>query len=282
MNNIAHIFILLLFSISNGIASIKYGYGKLRGMEFPFIYHLTEDEVYRHYKTDDIENRRNQSEYKLYSHLSIKQNNSNIFATVNFNNLSKEDYFIHRGMLTLDEIKYSNRSSSSMCGGAFQISTDDIQLDYIGSRCEFDNYSFENDWVKVPSQGDISFKFIINNYYVFLPKMHNYNINSLDYYVADTKWFTISKIYKKLFIILNLKYEPCEEILPGEIRFYYNGVGYCESNAKSNDSIEYFLRKSHLTGGDKGLYFNIRTNQVTFNANGFQIESPYKKSINNY
>ncbi|HGY7189163.1 TPA: hypothetical protein ACNTQE_005269, partial [Escherichia coli] len=68
------------------------------------------------------------------------------------------------------------------------ITTNNVLLDYLSSKCEFDEYNFDHDWIEIPARQSRVFSFILNDAYVFLPGEHRYDIGSLEYYFTDVRW----------------------------------------------------------------------------------------------
>lgn len=257
-------------------AFIQYGYGKLNGARYPFIYLLSGKENSIRYKTSYYENRKEQDKHGIYAKLSIERVNHQMVATVIFNNISKRNYLVHRNRLSLnnDVIKVNSNYYHRMCGGAFLIVTRNVRLDYIGSRCEFDENIFENDWITVPARQQVSFKFILNDFYVFFPGDNNYNIGSLEYYITNEEWVLVKKIYHSLFDMIEYEYQSCATLYFNKAYLYKGGGDSCESDI-SKDNVRYFIANLNLNGGLDEMYFQIRSNQVEVNVDGDEIESIY-------
>ncbi|EML4683403.1 TPA: hypothetical protein U2L42_002557 [Citrobacter amalonaticus] len=252
---------------------IKYGYGRFSGIDRPFIYILHPDDDNHYFGISLLQSNKSQLQHNLYTHLSVKRKEHKIISVVTFLNKSEKSYFIHRNRLTLDTEGGSFHSFSQMCGETFLITTNTIRLDYLGSRCEFDRYYFDNDWVEIPSHRSISFNFIISDVYVFLPGKHRYNFGSLEFYVTDSKWITIKKINRLMFDIFQYKYKAFSQpehgyLFPLEERHY---------DHEQYDIRELF-QSLNLNGGQGNMYFNIRTNQLIIDIDGNEVDNiPYIK-----
>lgn len=266
MNNIIY-FMLLLFSFcilqQGNASSIKYGHGNSNGFEIGKIHRLSDDETIFNYKISENENKNQQLKYNIQVALLIKQEDSHLLASVLFNNKSRGSYFVHRNRLTLDNNGADIDATSEMCGESFLITTGNIALDYSGHKCEFDESSFEYDWVEIKPSKGVIFNFDLGKHYNFLPKNNSYNIGSLEYYVADEKWFTVKKIYKYFFRIMNIRYEACDSTSKEVL---------CKFNPQPEDTIKYFLETFYINGGREGEYFKIRTNQMKMNVDGDHIK----------
>lgn len=195
--------------------SIVYGYGQCCGMEHPSSYPLSIEEKKNYYKLSTSDNNKEQNSRKLFAHLSVTKVNYYVIAKVKFINLSKDNYFVHRNRLALANDWANVKPFYYMCGKSFIITTNNTLLDYVGKRCHFDKYYFENDWVEIPSKQSRSFGFVLNNEYAFLPGRHRYDIGSLEYYVTDEKWIVMKKIYRSLFNLIGFRFGICSRMSVG-------------------------------------------------------------------
>ncbi|WP_410751705.1 hypothetical protein [Citrobacter sp. U14242] len=277
MNNIFYFIILFCsfftFAGENYFSAI-YGYGKRNGGDYPFVYPLSLENKKNHYILDSFDNNKEQDLHQVFAYLSVKKKEHQVLAKVTFKNLSKESYFVHRNRLTLDNDGTGSGIISSMCGKSFIITTNNILLDYLSSKCEFDEYNFDHDWIEIPAGQSRSFSFVLNDAYIFLPGEHRYDIGSLEYYFTDAKWIRKKKIYRSLFYIIKFRVGICSSRLGGDYIFQENN-SYCEPEDENLIDIEYFLWRLGLNGGHEGMYFNIRTNQVVIDIDGCDIHSLY-------
>ncbi|EAN4681796.1 hypothetical protein EHN46_23220 [Salmonella enterica] len=256
--------------------SLMYGYGKRSGVQYPFIHPLSLEERNLYYALSLSGNNKEQNFHQVFAYLSVEKKDRRVLAKVTFKNLSKESYFVHRNRLALDNDWADIANFYLMCGKSFMVTTNNIQLDYMGNRCEFDEYYFDNDWVEIPAGQSRSFGFILNDAYIFLPGEHRYDIGSLEYYVTDAKWIRRKKIYRSLFDIMEFRIGVCSSRLGGEYLFPKDN-GYCGPEDEDSIDIEYFLRQFRLNGGLKEMYFHIRTNQVEIDIDGRDIHALYNK-----
>ncbi|HHG9604176.1 TPA: hypothetical protein ACUKE6_004924, partial [Escherichia coli] len=114
-----------------------------------------------------FDNNKEQNLHKIFAYLSVEKKKYQVLAKVTFNNLSKESYFVHRNRITLDNDDAEVGIISSMCGKTFAITTNNVLLDYLSSKCEFDEYNFDHDWIEIPARQSRVFSFILNDAYVF-------------------------------------------------------------------------------------------------------------------
>lgn len=277
MNNIFYFIILFcsFFSFADeSYFSIIYGYGKHNGADNPYVYPLSIENKKNYYMLSSFDNNKEQNLHQVFAYLSVEKKVHQALAKVTFNNSSKESYFIHRNRLTLDNDGEDVSTISSTCGKTFVISTNSILLDYLSSRCEFDEYNFDHDWVEIPAGQSRSFSFVLNDAYVFLPGEHRYDIGSLEYYFTDAKWIRKKKIYRSLFDIIKFRVGICSSRLGGDYIFQKNN-SHCEPEDEDLIDIEYFLWRLGLNGGLEKMYYNIRTNQVVIDIDGSDIHSLY-------
>lgn len=266
---------MLFFSFADeSYFSIIYGYGKLNGVDYPHIYSLSLENKKSYYVLSSFDNNKEQNLHKIFAYLSVEKKKYQVLAKVIFNNLSKESYFVHRNRITLDNDDAEVGIISSMCGKTFAITTNNVLLDYLSSKCEFDEYNFDHDWIEIPARQSRVFSFILNDAYVFLPGEHRYDIGSLEYYFTDVRWIRKKKIYRSLFDIMKFRVGICSSRLGGDYLFQKDN-GYCASEDEDSINIEYFLWRFGLNGGIEKMYFNIRTNQVVIDIDGSDVHSLY-------
>ena len=90
------------------------------------------DVIYPRFHIGDAQSKALQEEYKLSVKLDVKKKDKYLQARVVFQNKSTTPYFVHKNMLA------RARSFDPLCGNAFSIATDGIELKYLQTVCHYD------------------------------------------------------------------------------------------------------------------------------------------------
>lgn len=291
----AMIFVFLIFTsigvVANfitGMPFLKYGYGLIDwGSEAksirPEIYDLnksweyelaltnrTESKVSGFFSYYNIPDAKNKIEHGVDVNLDIKQVNSNVIATVSFNNKSGNDYYIYRNNLNTSN---EDITFGVLCSSSFLITTENIRLDYIGRYCDLDIDDIVNGWKKIEAGRIFSFTVTLNRAYEFLPGKHQYRIGSLDYLLITPRGVYEYAIYDLMFSILSghCSYEN-EALLPMMTKNCWFSI-----QCKSNDGyLKILLANVGIDGKSADNYFKIRTNQVSVSINADDETSYYQ------
>lgn len=272
------IFLILFFipytSASEDVLLTKYGYGSLiwNGekhdvpaiWQYPINLDYSGNEIFNNYELSDIQNEFNKSKHKLDARLKVIQKDGNLLAIVTFYNRSINSFYIYRNRLPANLYFYP------LCGDAFSINADSIHLDYLGRRCQFDNWEEKKSWRKIRVGETYGFIVKLNDAYAFPPGIRRYNIGTLEYTIVKDEWFIEQSIFSSLFSILKWQY-TCEGRKGVD---YINRVRWpCEFG---NPDIEDFFSKLGYDGFSDNYYFKIRTNQVNILIDGDALHSFYK------
>lgn len=208
--------------------------------------------------------------------LSVKQQENEVLASISFQNKSKEDYFIHISRLPFNPGKKNDRFYL-LCENIFNIVSGNIQLDFLGSRCDLDYDLFINDemseWVEIKKNKDVSFDIVLNGSYLFLPGTKEYDIRTFDYIIAKNKWFVLKHINEKTFSIMDFSYSECR---PEYIFYYVQKLNeICDSNIWKTEAIQDFMSLYFPKGDENNNYFLIGSNKTSVNINGDKVKSFY-------
>lgn len=144
---------------NNNILLKEYGYGSLywRGQKHnkPNIYNLLESNEYipegtpvseigQNYIITQDENKKLQSIIGISSNLFVKIKGNNVIAEVKFLNNSNKSLYIHKKNIPL--------SNGKLCDNRFLITTDNIELDYLGGWCNYGAELLTHDWHEIPEK----------------------------------------------------------------------------------------------------------------------------------
>lgn len=272
------LFLILFFipytSASEDVLLTKYGYGSLiwNGekhdvpaiWQYPINLDYPSNKIFNNYELSDIQNEFNKSKHKLDARLKVSQKDGNLLAIVTFYNRSINSFYIYRNRLPANLYFYP------LCGDAFSINADSIHLDYLGRRCQFDDWGEKKSWRKIRVGETYDFTVKLNDAYAFPPGIRRYNIGTLEYSIVKDEWFIEQSIFSSLFSILKWQY-TCEGRKGVD---YINRVRWpCEFG---NPDIEDFFSNLGYDGFSDDYYFEIRTNQVNILIDGDALHSFYK------
>lgn len=184
------LFLILCFipytSASEDVLLTKYGYGSLiwNGekhdvpaiWQYPINLDYSSNKIFNNYKLSDIQNEFNKSKHKLDARLKVSQKDDNLLAIVTFYNRSIHSFYIYRNRLPANLYFYP------LCGDAFSINADSIHLDYLGRRCQFDDWEEKKSWRKIRVGETYDFTVKLNDTYAFPPGIRRYNIGTLEHW----------------------------------------------------------------------------------------------------
>lgn len=226
--------------------------------------------IHPYYDVGDYESKIEKNKHHIDIHLTVHQRNTSVLATVIFYNSGQQAYFVHRSRLATKE------SFFPLCGHAFSIATNGISLAYLGRRCQFEDEDNDEkpDWVKIPAGERFSYTAKLSDVYSFLPGKRRYNIGTLKFFMANDTLFYEKRIFKRIFSILNWKFEKCET---NKYSYFFEKINeLCGVNAPWNeDTAEGLLRKFNYDGFSPSGYFEARSNQVVIEIDGDNLTSPY-------
>ena len=209
--------------------------------------------IYPRFNIGDAESKALQEEYKLSVKLDVKKKNKYLQARVVFQNKSTIPYYVHKNMLA------RARSSDPLCGNAFSIATDGIELRYLKMVCHYDQ---DEEWEKIPAGGTFAFSANLNEAYAFPSGYRRYNIGSHTYQVVTENWFQEQNINEAMFAILDWEYH-CK--IKKNVSYIESGRAVCDHEKKSFSA---FILLSGLRSEISENEFYIRTNQVTIYVDG--------------
>lgn len=242
----------------------KYGYGSLYWKQEkhtePGVYNILDSneyipentsirEIAPSYSISQHENIQIKNELNVSASLSVTSKKKDIVATVSFFNRSNNSLYLYKKNIPL--------TNKKLCDRRFLITSENINIDYLGGWCNYGSIFHTQDWLKVPAKKEYKYNIILNRSYDFLPGQNTYNIGSVEQIVVDDKWLTREHINNLMFSVLNWRYDHS---LNKTTR--YTKVGM--------DNYLYGLIFSGQTPA-----FYIRTNEITIKIDGNKIKSFY-------
>lgn len=240
---------------------------------FDYYYPFPDYGVFQYYTISADESLHKQNENKIYLNLSVYQKGPLVMATTTLSNKSRRSYFVHR--LTLPQT-IGGDPYWPLCSGIFIPIMNNIQLDFFKkATCRFGDWTSISVWREVLPGETLSFDVALNDYYVFIPGAHQYNIGTVEFTIVDSEWFAEKKMYKSLFFIMNGVTES--------VCLHMNNVKYGLDKWEVQRACGYygghglfqdFLERFDYFGGDENI-FKIRSNQVITVINGDSAASPY-------
>lgn len=172
--------------------------------------------------------------------LSVKTVKKNIIATVNFYNDYDDYLYVYK--------KNTPYNGKELCDKRFLITSYDVILDYLGGWCNYGSDMSFSAWLKIPPKGNYTYQVNLNDYYVFLPDKHRYNVGTFEHLIVRSDWFRNENINTAMFNILN------------------------QSNPKKK--IDDLLYNLNLYGAKLGVF--LRSNEISLLIDGSEINSLYK------
>lgn len=253
-------FTLMFFSTNlkgeNYLIPKKNAYGSLvfaeKKHEHPGVYDLfqsnkfiTKDTTYfdltPDYAMSKNENIILQQENQVFLTLSVESVKKNIIAIVNVYNAHDGYLYIYK-----KNIPYNGKD---LCDKRFLITSYDVILDYLGGWCNYGLDMSSSAWLKIPPKSNYTYQVNLNDYYVFLPGKHRYNVGTFEHLIVRSNWFRNENINTAMFNILN------------------------QSHPKKK--IDDLLYNLDLYGARLGVF--LRSNEVSLLIDGDELDSLYSK-----
>lgn len=256
----------------------RYGYGKLNHTGIPaywpkgYIGGSSFSAITNH------EGKGVQLKHKFNVELLIKNNNQSVIATVKFTNKSIHNYFIHISNLPYHHDKENPDLFYALCQNAFHIFTGNIDLEYLGSGCEFDYDLFEkkefemDEWVKISAKSTKTFNVILNGSYIFLPGSHEYEMATANYMIVDDRWFTQNHINDLIFSVVDFNYQECE--LWQQPVFVYKSGDICSVDPWRENTFHYFMSNA-FPYNKYNDSFKVKSDKVFISIDGDKTTSFY-------
>ncbi|RJT18785.1 hypothetical protein [Buttiauxella izardii] len=282
-NNLLKISIVSLFffisfqSIAGDLTVMKYGYGKrgLVGTEYERAeIHLLSEKSYRHSIFDSKKNY-SDSQFNTSVGLSIAQKYHDILATVTIKNSGDEIFYIRDVefplYLSSEELNKHGVSKSLSCGAQFFVTTGNIELDYLGSMCDYGGNFDKEDWAEFPPGKEFSYTVIINDDFEFFPGKKYYNIGTTEFSLVNDKWFLERDMYIYMFAIFDMKIYDC--YLTDEPTYVYNYSRLCGGYQYKEDGMKDIFYMVAFDGVNKDNEITIMSNQVSVEIDGSKVKS---------
>ena len=216
--------------------------------------------------------------------LLVKVNKHNVKAIIRFKNKSSETLYVHRRKLPIRPARDDPYFSSPLCEDAFSITTKGVRLRFLPvatNICDFiedneddtlylyeNSYDIHSDWMNIPPEKTKTLMLNLNDAYSFISGSHLYEINSLQYRVANEKWFLQRATNKLLFFIINFQYQTCSEMVTQNLTIECNTFPLVEHKEFSDMILTFFPE-----GGKNHHYSDIKSNAIRININGDDVIS---------
>ncbi|ECF3155634.1 hypothetical protein ACVUCS_004459 [Salmonella enterica subsp. enterica] len=240
---------------------------------YDYYYPFPDYGVFQYYTISENESLYKQNKNKIYLNLSAHQKGRLVVATITLSNKSRKSYFIHRLTLpqTIDGDPYW-----PLCSGVFIPIMDNIQLDFFKkATCRFGDWTSKSVWREVLPGEALSFDVTLNDYYIFLPGAHQYNIGTVEFTIVNSEWFSEQHIYKHFLAIVNWDIDSVclhmDNIIYGLEKWQvWRDCGYYRGHGLFQD----FLERFDYSGGNDHI-FKVRSNQVVVDIDGDSAAPPY-------
>ncbi|HGF2847246.1 TPA: hypothetical protein ACF6WR_004937 [Escherichia coli] len=182
-----------------------------------------------------------QQENQVFLTLAVESVKKNIIAIVNVYNAHDGYLYIYK-----KNIPYNDKD---LCDKRFLITSYDVILDYLGGWCNYGLDMSSSAWLEIPPKSNYTYQVNLNDYYVFLPGKHRYNVGTFEHLIVRSNWFRNENINTAMFNILN------------------------QSHPKKK--IDDLLYNLDLYGARLGVF--LRSNEVSLLIDGDELDSLYSK-----